>query len=210
MSGTFARVVGWAEPYVEEACAKAEAWFRKLPSFPNRVNLGTVVQPRGPTLLSEQDSVIQFARHLHQAGVPWEDMHYELTLSKWMFTPSHPAASIADGTWRVDLALVRQADLPGHRPERDDRFQFEAFFEFAYLGDYWRLPGAVSFGKPKSWWRKVEDDVKKVEERYVLRQVCRVGYVIVFEECDCEFPPNFRETMEQRNPGCRVRFVRGW
>jgi hypothetical protein len=147
----------WADGFVDDASVKTETWFKDCPPFGQQVNLGTVVGYRGPTFLSEHDCVIHFARHLHEAGVPWEDMHYELSLSKWMFAAPHPAAGAVDGRWRIDLALVRQADLlKAGLPATDESFKFEAFFEFAYLGNYWTLPGADRYGAPKSGWRKVE------------------------------------------------------
>ncbi len=201
----------WAEPFVDVACANAEAWFRAAPRFANRVNLGTVVGYRGPSLLSEHDCVIHFARHLHDAGVPWEDMHYEISLSKWMFSPPHPAASGVDPRWRVDLALVRQDDLLAARfPTSDASVRFEAFFEFAYLGDYWTLPGADPYGAPKSGRKKVEADIEKVSRRYVMSGVSRLGYVVVFEECDWGFPVDFGAQMEAQHPGSLIRFVRAW
>lgn len=125
---------GWADPLIDDACQACQKWFRKLPAFPKQVNLKTVVGFRGPTLLSEHDCVIHFARFLREAGVAWKDMHLELSLSRWMFEPRHPAAP-APGRrpWRVDLALVRRDDLRDAKlPTPDTTFQFEAFLEFAY------------------------------------------------------------------------------
>ena len=33
----------WAEHAIEEACRLVQTWYRKLPHFATRVNLGTVV-----------------------------------------------------------------------------------------------------------------------------------------------------------------------
>jgi hypothetical protein len=38
---------------------------------------------------------------------------------------------------------------------------------------------------------------------------CRLGYVIVFEECDHQFSKTFAADAEAKN-GCRVRFIRGY
>jgi hypothetical protein len=38
----------WVETAIEEACSRAEEWYRELPQFENRVNLGSVVGFRHP------------------------------------------------------------------------------------------------------------------------------------------------------------------
>lgn len=40
---------------------------------------GSVSAHFGPTILSEHDCVLHYARFLNQVGVAWEDMHLELS-----------------------------------------------------------------------------------------------------------------------------------
>ncbi len=81
------------ETAVEQACEAAEDWFRALPPFPTRVNLGSVVGHRSPGLLSERDCVVAFIRFLVEAGLPWEGIHNEVPISRWIFDKPHPAAT---------------------------------------------------------------------------------------------------------------------
>jgi hypothetical protein len=200
-------MLSWAEEAIETACVRAEAWYRELPAFPNRVNLGSVVGGKHPALVSEHDCVIHFARFLNEAGVAWEDMHHQVSRSRWLFEPTHAASDA--GRWCVDLALLRSADfLAASLPSTDSSFQFDASLEFAYLGDYWMLPGVHPYGQPAKGRLKVENDVDKVG-RYIAADVCRAGYVIVFEECDSGFADGFAGQAEART-GCRVRFIRGY
>lgn len=200
----------WAESAIEEACRRAEAWFRLLPPFEPRVNLGSVVGHKYPALVSEQDAVIHFARFLNEAGVPWEDIHHQVSISRWMFDAPHPAATkMTDGERRrrIDLALLRSDDfLAVTLPATTAGFQFDAFLEFGYLSDYWKEPGARNFGEPTRGHNKVRDDVAKVATN-LAGGACRLGYVIVFAECDYGFPETFVADTEA-NAECRVRFIR--
>lgn len=200
---------GWAETAIEDACNRAEAWYRGLTPFPNRVNLGNAIGFKHPALGSEHDCVVHFARFLNEGGVPWDAMHHEVSLSQWLFAEPHPAASAGAKRWRVDLALLRSEDfVAAHLPATEPGFRFDACLEFAYLTDYWTLPGANPWGAPADGRAKVAKDVEKVG-RYLAGSVCRTGYVVVFEECDWGFPPTFVAEAET-NHGCRVRFVRGY
>jgi hypothetical protein len=207
---------GSYESAIEEACLRAEQWYRTLPEFRNQVNLGNVVGFKHPALVSEHDCVIHFARFLNEAGVPWEAMNHELSVSRWLFDNEHPAATarkeaaLGEKRWRVDLALrdteeFRNAPLP---IETEPGFQFDAFLEFKYLKNYWTLPKARSFGDPEEGRANVQRDVEKIA-RYLDRyHACRAGYMIVFEECDWGFTPESIKEMERS--GCRVRFVRSY
>jgi hypothetical protein len=129
-----------------------------------------------------------------------------------MFDKPHPAATAAtpgERKWRVDLALLKSEDfLAASLPALEPGFQFDAFLEFGYLSDYWKVPDARIFGgDPVKGRGKVEKDVQKIG-RYLAGGVCRVGYVIVFEECDWEFSDTFISDAEVTH-GCRVRFIRG-
>lgn len=199
----------WAGSAIEEACSRAEQWYETLPSFSPRVNLGSVVGHKHPALLSEQDCVINFARFLNEAGVPWDAIHHEVSVSRWMFDHPHPAATAGSNKWRVDLALLKSKDfLAARLPATEPGFQFAACLEFAYLSDFWTLPGVHPFGQPAKGHEKVQKDVEKIN-RYLAGSACRTGYVVVFEECDCGFSRTFVSNAEASH-GCRVRFVRGY
>ena len=201
----------WADKAIEGACERAEQWYRTLPRFAERVNLGSVVGHRHPALLSEQDCVIHFARFVNEAGVPWDAIHHQVSVSRWLFEHPHPAATVGANQrrWRVDRALLRSEEfLRARLPATDPAFMFDACLEFAYLSDFWTLPGVHPYGQPAKGREKVQNDVEKVG-RYIAGGACRAGYVIVFEECDCEFPPTFVSEAEASH-GCRVRFVRGY
>ena len=204
------------EGAIEDACMRAERWYRTLPRFERQVNLRSVVGFKHPALVSEHDCVVQFARFLNEEGVPWDAMNHELSVSRWLFDKEHPVAierrknpGRTNG-WRVDLALrdseeFRAARLPA---EKDPGFQFEAFLEFAYLSNFWKQEKAQRFGAPDKGRAKVNTDVEKTASRYLDTRACRLGYVIVFEECDWGFTPESIAEMERT--GCRVRFVRSY
>lgn len=202
----------WAETAIEEACRLTEEWVRGLPAFNPRVNLGSVVGHKFPALVSEQDGVIHFARFLNEAGVPWDDIHHQVSISRWMFDAPHPAATkMTEGERkrRIDLALLRGDDfLAATLPATTAGFQFDAFLEFGYLSDYWMEPGAHKFGQPAKGHKKVRDDVAKVATN-LAGGACRRGYVIVFAECDYGFDDTFVAETEATT-GCRVRFIRGY
>jgi hypothetical protein len=205
----------WSEDAIEAACRRATDWYRQLPRFESRavVGGGQVVGRRQPALLSERDCVIHFARFLHEEGVPWEDIHNEVTLSRWMFEAPHPAATVMSAhpqRRRVDLALINQADfLAAKLPATSSGFKFDAFVEFGYLSDYFVVPGARNWGEPLKGQRKVKEDVAKID-RHLEVGACRLGYVVVFMECDAyTFPDTFGAEVERAH-GCRVRFVRGY
>ena len=202
----------WAESAIERACVAANEWYRALPVFERRVNLGSVVGFKHPALMSEHDCVGQFARFIHEAGVPWDAIHHEVSDSRWLFDTPHPAANKSfpeERKWRVDIALLRPEEFQvAQLPALEQGFQFDAFLEFAYLDDFWTLPGVNPYGEPGKRRTKVQKDVEKIG-RYVERGACAVGYVIVFEECDWGFPPSFVEDALRDN-ACRVRFIRDY
>jgi hypothetical protein len=205
----------WAESAIEGACLRAEEWYRALPTFKTRtiVGGGGVVGRRSPAILSERDCVINYARLLQDEGVPWDAIHHEVSFSRWMFDQPHPAATAmttAQRRRRIDLVLVKIEDfLAAQLPAVAPGFQFEAFIEFGYLSDYWKVPGARVFGgDPVKGRKKVEDDVEKVGVN-LSSGACRLGYVVVFEECDWGFEDTFAAHAEAQHHGCRVRFIRG-
>jgi hypothetical protein len=201
------------EAAIEWACVAAEEWFRTLPPFLTRVNLASVVGHRSPWLLSERDCVVVFIRFLVDAGLRWEAIHNEVSISRWIFDKPHPAATVMAGSQRrVDLVLVdpdlfARAELPA--TSAGEGFQFDSFLEFGFLGDWWQQSNAVTWGDPMTEGRtKVAADVEKIS-RHLEARACRLGYVIVFEECDYGFEAEFAMESESRT-GCRVRFIRSW
>jgi hypothetical protein len=204
----------WAESPIEAACRCAEEWYRGLPTFKTRtvIGRGEVVGRRSPAILSERDCVINFARFLQEEGVSWDAIHHEVSFSRWMFDKPHPAATAmtkGQRQRRIDLVLVKSEDfLAAQLPAVAPGFQFEAFIEFGYLSDYWKVPGAQVFGgDPVKGREKVERDVEKVGVN-LASGACRLGYVIVFEECDWGFEESFAADAEAQHDGCRVRFIR--
>jgi hypothetical protein len=196
---------------VERACEAAGQWYRALPRFDPRVNLGSVIGRREPALMSEQDCVVHFARFLHEAGAPWEAIHHQVFVSRWLFDDPHPAATAPAQLkrWAADLILIDPDEfLAATLPAKEPGFKFDAAFEFAHLSDFWQEPRAHPYGQPAKGRAKVTADVEKIG-LYLSGGVCRSGYVIVFEACDHEFPPSYVAEAEERT-GCRVRFVRGY
>jgi len=203
----------WAESAIEAACRRAEEWYRELPVFEPRAvaGAGAVVGYKHPAILSERDCVINFARFLSDEGVPWDAIHHEVSISRSVFDQPHPAATAmtpAQRRRRVDLVLVKTEDLlAAQLPAFEPGFQFDAFLEFGYLSDYWKVPGARVFGgDPVKGRTKVEADVAKLD-LHLSTGACRLGYVIVFEECDWGFEETFAADAEAQH-GCRVRLIR--
>jgi hypothetical protein len=63
-------------------------------------------------------------------------------------------------------------------------------------------------GRASKAGAKVQADVDKIGA-YLARDACATGYVIVFEECDWGFEPEFAHSAESTNR-CKVRFIRGY
>ena len=146
--------------------------------------------------------------------MPWDAIHHEVSLSRWMFDAPDPAATMmtpAQRRRRVDLALVRVEDfISAELPALGPGFHFDAFLEFGYLSDYWKVELARIFGgDPSKGRQKVKDDVEKIGI-HLAAGACRLGYVIVFEECDWEFADQFACEVEGKHHGCRVRFIRNY
>lgn len=204
----------WSAQAIETACRRAGKWYRGLPEFSQRAVTGggSVVGRKHPAILSERDCVVRFARFLEKEGVPWDAMHHEVPVSRWLFDGSHPAANAmtpAERRHRLDLVLVKNGALTKAKlPALVPGFQFDAALEVAYLPDDWTQPRARASGDPAKGRARVEVDVEHVG-RQLAGGACRVGYVIVFEECDWGFPASFAPDAEAAT-GCRVRFVRGY
>jgi len=107
------------------------------------------------------------------------------------------------------VLVQTDAFLATQLPLTSPGFQFDAILEFGYFSDYWTVPGARIFGGDPTGGRgKVDGDVEKVG-LHLSTGACRLGYVIVFEECDWGFEESYAADAEVKN-GCRVRFIRGY
>jgi hypothetical protein len=190
------------------ACVLTEAWLKTVPAWSvhPKTASGSVAGHRGPTIVSEADCVLHFARFLNQAGVPWEDMHLELSRVQSMYAGTHPAWTMP-ARWRVDLAVVDRDALSKAQPPLHDSFRFDAFYEFALGSAYW-LHGAT-YGEPAKTRAKVASDVEKVA-RYVEHGLCHRAYVIVFEECDFGFARDYQASVAASWPGVEIIILKGW
>jgi hypothetical protein len=187
---------------IEDACVATAAWLKELPGWPHHPTnaSGSVSAHFGPTILSEHDCVMQFARHLAEAGLPWEDIHLEFSPAQWMF--EKPERSKLRPK-RIDLAIVpRERLLEASLPTPVGGFQFDAVIEFALASNYWEF-GAGSKGTIRA---KIARDITKVEE-YLLSGLAAHGFVIVIEETDHGFPPAWDESAVT---GVRTRVLRRW
>lgn len=189
---------------VEQACAHTAAWLRELSGWPNHpTNLsGSVSSHFGPTILSEHDCVLHLVRHLHAAGIPWENMHLEFSPARWMFNVPTTGASRPK---RIDLAIVDRDRLKSARLPTDlGTFRFDAVIEFALASDYWKY-GA---GSKNTAQRKIKNDIAKVAE-YIRTGIAEYGYVIVIEEIDHAFPKSWNDDIDPAT-GVRTRVLRRW
>jgi hypothetical protein len=189
---------------IEDACEATTAWLTQLPSWPHHPTnaSGSVSSHYGPTILSEHDCVMQFARHLHDLGVPWEDIHLEFSPAQWLF--EKPAESELRPK-RIDLAVVsRERLLATSFPTRIGGFQLDAVIEFALASNYWEF-GA---GSKRAIRQKIARDILKVEE-YLQSGLVTHGFVIVIEETDHGFPSAWDEPVDHAT-GVRTRVLRRW
>jgi hypothetical protein len=188
---------------IDAACAQMEAWLRTLPAWPKHPTntSGSVSSHFGPTILSEEDCVMHFARFLADASVAWDDMHLELSPGQWMYT----AEAGAPMPKRIDLAVMRRERLQSAGlPVAPGSVPLEAVCEFALASNYWEYGG----GSPKVIREKVETDVAKVAN-YLHTGLADQGYVIVIEECDHSFTPAFVQSASIEH-GVDVRLLRSW
>lgn len=189
---------------VEDACAATASWLTGLPAWPRHPTnaSGSVSAHFGPTILSEHDCVMQFARHLSEAGVPWEDIHLEFSPAQWMF--ERPDGSGLRPK-RIDLAVVARERLLGASfPTPIGGFRLDAVIEFALASDYWEF-GA---GSKDAIHQKIARDITKVEE-YLASGLAAHGYVVVVEEADHGFPAAWDEPVDPAT-GVRTRVLRRW
>ncbi|MHB1865447.1 MAG: hypothetical protein ACYCPS_04810 [Candidatus Saccharimonadales bacterium] len=189
---------------VEEACVATASWLTHLPAWPDHPTnaSGSVSAHFGPTILSEHDCVMQFARHLNEAGMPWEDIHLEFSPAQWMFDK-------VDGSdvrpKRIDLAVVSRERLLGASfPTPIGGFRFDAVIEFALASNYWQF----GVGSKETITEKIVSDIIKAKE-YLASGLAAYGYVVVFEETDHGFPAGWDEPALAAN-GVRTRVLRRW
>jgi hypothetical protein len=190
------------ENSVATAAARMEDWLRGLPEWQSHPTneSRTVSAHFGPTILSEHDCVLHFARFLAEGGVGWEDLHLELSPGQWMYHRGGGAAPK-----RVDLAVVAPDRLAAASlPVNLGALRLDAVFEFALASNYWRF-GA---GSPRRLVRKVDGDVAKVGE-YLSTGLAERGYVVVVEECDHRFSPSYADDA-RTSLGVEVLLLRSW
>lgn len=189
---------------IEAACVATAAWLTQLPEWPQhpRNASGSVSSHYGPTILSEHDCVMQFARHLNEAGVPWENLHLEFSPAQWMFEKTQGSELRPK---RIDLAVVsRERLLSASFPTEIGSFRFDAVIEFAFASNYWEF-GA---GSKQVITDKIAGDITKVQE-YLVSGLATDGYVVVVEETDHGFPATWDETIDEAT-GVRTRVLRAW
>jgi hypothetical protein len=185
------------------AAAAMSAWLIGLPAWDRHpVNAsGSVAAHRGPTILSEHDCVMHFARFLAAAGLAWEDLHMELGPGQWMYN----AQPGAPNPKRIDLAVIPRQQLAGaHLPVDAGQFPLEAVFEFAHASNYWQH-GSGSRG---TIINKIDVDIAKTGD-YLRSGLAQRGYVVVVEECDHGFPDDYAERA-RADRGVELLVLRAW
>jgi hypothetical protein len=188
--------------HVTEATAEMAAWLRQLRGWASHpVNATKTVSAHfGPTILSEHDCVLHYARFLAGAGVPWEDMHMELSPGQWMYD-----AIAGLKPKRIDLAVIPRGRLAGQPlPVAPGSFPLDAVFEFAHASSYWKH----GTGSPRAMLSKIDADVVKVSE-YLRSGLAARGYVVVIEECDHGLAPSYVADVRGAH-GVEVLLLQQW
>jgi hypothetical protein len=176
------------EKQIAKALADTERWLRKQPTWKDghlANKKGSVVSHRGPSILSESDAVLQFARFLNKEGIAWRDIHIEVAPGQWLVDPT----SGRSRPRRIDLAIVDRDRLAKRTqpfsPSRDKDFLFDAIFTFKLASNSWDRP-LKNGRKPKPPVRTqkaIQGEVKKMTS-YLRDLWASRGYVIVIEEAD--------------------------
>jgi hypothetical protein len=181
---------------IAAATARTTAWLQGLPEWrahPTNAS-GTVSAHFGPTILSEHDCVLHYARFLVEAGVPWEDLHLELSPGQWMYDAPRGVKPK-----RIDLTIVpRERLATAPLPVPAGGLELDAVFEFALASNYWQY----GTGSPRGLLGKVDTDVAKVAE-YLRSGLATRGYVVVVEECAHGFPATYAH--DARSASARVK-----
>lgn len=176
------------EKQISVALKSTERWLRKQPTWNDghlKNATGTAVSHRGPTILSEADCVMQFARQLNAAGVPWKDLHIDLVPARWLINPAKLGVKPAS----IDLVIADRDRLVNRSepfaPGKKKEFLFDAVFEFKLASNSWERK--LKSGKPAQPPARVAAGVaagtKKVRT-YLDGMIAQRGYVVVVEECD--------------------------
>lgn len=176
------------EKQIATALKSTERWMRKQPAWPEgnlRSASGSAVSHRGPAILSEADCVLQFARHLNDAGVSWKDIHIAVSPAQWLVNPAKLGAKPPV----IDLAIADRDRLAERTepfsPDKKQDFLFEAVIEFKLANNSWdrQLKSGKQAKPPARVVNSVQSDVAKVKT-YLDSMLARRGYVIVVEEAD--------------------------
>jgi hypothetical protein len=176
------------EKQIAVALKDTERWLAKQPAWPNGhlTNAsGSVVSHRGPTILSVNDAILQFARQLNKAGVPWRDIHLDLVPGQWLVNP----AKIGARPPRIDLAIVDHKRLAERTkpfsPSKTSEPLFDAVFEFKLASNFWDRERARGRKPtpPKRVAASIETDTAKVRSLLDTLIAAR-GYVVIVEEAD--------------------------
>jgi hypothetical protein len=176
------------EKQIARALADTERWLRKQPAWKadhltNKTE--TAISHRGPSILSEADAVLQFARFLNKQGVAWRDIHIEVAPGQWLVDPT----SGRTRPRRIDLAIVDRDRLAKRTapfsPSRDKDFLFDAIFTFKLASNSWDRPRKS--GRPPNPPARVEAAIKSEVKKmgsYLRDLWANRGYVVVIEEVD--------------------------
>jgi hypothetical protein len=195
---------------VIDALRDLEEWFRGLPAFDRRSisDSGVVVGRFGPTILSEQDAILHTARLLASRGVPWDHLHLELAITKWLWEEPHPAVSLVPKQV-IDLAIISPLILQhAHLPDKSGTLVFDAFLEFKYGDGSWQH--GDPWGVPQKLRSDVEADVDKLG-LCLDAGICRSAHVVCLEQVDYGFADDFVAECEARHPGrLHVHLIRAW
>lgn len=176
------------EKQIATALKSTERWLRKQPTWADghlKNASGSVVSHRGPSILSEADCVLQFARQLNAAGVPWRDLHIEVVPGQWLVNP----AKLGVKPPSIDLVIADRDKLARRTepfsPSKKKSFLFDAVFEFKLASNFWEreLKSGKPARPPARVATGVQADIGKVRT-YLDGMIAGRGYVVVVEECD--------------------------
>lgn len=164
------------EKQIEKALADFERWAGRQPAWKSgklKSTSGRSVSNHGPAILSEADAILQFARFLNKQGVPWKDIHLQVSPGQWLVDRAIVGSSPA----RIDLAIVDRDRLAKRgqplRRHKKEEFLFDAVLEFTLVGD----------NRKRSHASAITKDTKRVR-KYLDNLVAHRGYVVVVEEAD--------------------------
>ena len=180
------------EKQIDKALVDFERWLKRQPDWKNgnlSATKGTARSGRGPSVLSESDCAMQFARMLNKQGVAWRDIHINVTPSRWLVD----AEVAGPRPKRIDLAVVDRDRLAKRKdpfnPRKQKDFLFDAIFDFTLAGNGWQR--TLAGGKPARPPRRAAIAVDRSAarmEKYLRDLWTRRGYIVVVEEADHKLP----------------------